>query len=87
MSGKRKSVFVSLEHSLEELLGLFFLRVGEEVFRSAFFDDEAVGHEDDFGGDFAREVHLVGDDDHRDAKGSNFSDGVEDFADEFRIEG
>ena len=43
MSGKRKSVFVSLEHSLEELLGLFFLRVGEEVFRSAFFDDEAVG--------------------------------------------
>lgn len=49
---------------VEELLGALMLRIGEQRFRRALFDDAAVIHKDNPIGHVASEAHLMGDDHH-----------------------
>ena len=69
----------------EEGLGARLAR-GAERGRWPRFDDPALVHEHDAVGDVHREVHLVGDDEHRHAGGGERSHHVEDPGDELGVE-
>ena len=63
------------------------LRIRDHVARRAFFNDRSGIHEDDAIGDFARETHLVRDDDHRHAVFGQILHRVENILNKFRVKG
>ena len=63
------------------------LGVGQEGLGGGGFDDAAFVHEGDLVGDFSGEVEFVGYDEHGHSGLGEVSDDLEDFADEFGVEG
>ncbi len=68
-------------------MGAGVVWVGQDGAGVAGFDDGAVVHEDEGVAGFAGEAHFVGDDDHGHAVGGEVAHDVEDFADEFGVQG
>src|SRR4051794_13915172 len=71
----------------QEALGLRLLRVLEDPRGGTALEHDAVVQEADLVGYVAGELHLVGGDQHRHPVGLEFSDLLEDLADELGVEG
>ena len=71
---------------MEERAQTFAPRVREQRCRVAFLDDRPLIHEDDPIGDVTRELHFVGDDDHRHTVPRQLPHYPENFVDELGIE-
>lgn len=74
------------QNPLQEPSGAGFFRIAENILRRTFFHDDALVHEDDPVGHFLGEGHLMRDDDHCGAFLGQFSDDLQHFADQFRIQ-
>ena len=76
-----------IDDGSKEGAGALLAGVGEELAGRALLDDDAVVHEQHPVGDLARKAHLVGDDEHGDARVGQAAHDGEDLADDFGVQG